>query len=188
MSLTPRSANNFSLDILRYLILLQVSPQELAEYYMPPFEACARSNVGSFMCSYNALNGVPTCSSSYLLQDILRDHWNWTRDYQYVVSDCDALQNVYKPHNWRDTREASAASSLLAGTDLDCGFYYQLHLPTAYEQGLIDDDTLDLAITRLYGALIKLGYFDAAETNPYRSLGFSNVVRSVPCLACWRLL
>lgn len=159
----------------RYEFDAKVSPQELAEYYMPPFEACARSNVGSFMCSYNALNGVPTCSSSYLLQDILRDHWNWTRDYQYVVSDCDALQNVYKPHNWRDTREASAASSLLAGTDLDCGFYYQLHLPTAYEQGLIDDDTLDLAITRLYGALIKLGYFDAAETNPYRSLGFSNV-------------
>ncbi|XXG94862.1 hypothetical protein Hte_001121 [Hypoxylon texense] len=159
----------------RYEFDAKVSPQELAEYYLPSFEACARSNVGSFMCSYNALNGVPTCSSSYLLQDILRDHWNWTRDYQYVVSDCDALQNVYKPHNWRDTREASAASSLLAGTDLDCGFYYQLHLPNAYEQGLIDDEALDLAVTRLYGALIKLGYFDPADTNPYRSLDFSDV-------------
>ncbi|KAI1759195.1 glycoside hydrolase family 3 protein [Hypoxylon sp. FL1150] len=159
----------------RYEFDAKISPQELSEYYMPPFEACAKANVGSFMCSYNALNGVPTCASSYLLQDILRDHWNWTRDYQYVVSDCDALQNVYKPHNWRDTREASAASSLLAGTDLDCGFYYQLHLPTAYDEGLIDEDTLDLAITRLYGSLIKLGYFDAADANPFRSLNFSHV-------------
>ncbi|KAI1382400.1 glycoside hydrolase family 3 protein [Hypoxylon crocopeplum] len=159
----------------RYEFDAQVIPQELAEYYMPPFEACARANVGSVMCSYNALNGVPTCSSSYILQDILRDHWNWTRDYQYVVSDCDALQNVYMPHNYRDTREASAASSLLAGTDLNCGTYYQIHLPTAYEQGLIDDNVLDQAITRLYSALIKLGYFDSTDSNQYRSLGFSDV-------------
>ncbi|KAI0833925.1 glycoside hydrolase family 3 protein [Hypoxylon sp. FL0890] len=159
----------------RYEFDAQVSPQELAEYFMPTFEACARANVGSIMCSYNALNGVPTCSNSYILQDILRDHWNWTRDYQYVVSDCDAVQNVYMPHDWRDTREAAAASALLAGTDLNCGTYYQIHLPTAYEQGLINDDALDQALTRLYAALIKLGYFDSADTSPYRSLGFSDV-------------
>ncbi|OTB06006.1 glycoside hydrolase family 3 protein [Hypoxylon sp. CI-4A] len=159
----------------RYEFDAEVNPQELAEYYMPPFEACARANVGSFMCSYNALNGVPTCSSSYILQDILRDHWNWTRDYQTIVSDCDALQNVYLPHEWRDTREASAASSLLAGTDLNCGTYYQIHLPTAYEQGLINDTALDLAITRSYASLIKLGYFESAEENPYRSLSFADV-------------
>lgn len=127
------------------------------------------------MLQYNALNGVPTCSNSYILQDILRDHWNWTRDYQYVVSDCDALQNVYKPHNYRDTREASVASSLLAGTDLDCGTYYQLHLPGAFEQGLIDSDLLDRAVGRIYSALIKLGYFDSPDSNPYRSLSFSDV-------------
>ncbi|KAI1659770.1 glycoside hydrolase family 3 protein [Daldinia decipiens] len=159
----------------RYEFDAIIGPQELAEYYMPPFEACARANVGSIMCSYNALNGVPTCASSYILQDILRDHWNWTRDYQYVVSDCDAIQNVYKPHNWRDTREASAASSLLAGTDLNCGTYYQIHLPAAYEQGLINDTVLDLSVTRLYASLIKLGYFDPDDSNKYRSLSFSDV-------------
>lgn len=159
----------------RYEFDAQVNPQDLAEYYMPPFEACVRANAGSFMCSYNALNGVPTCSSSYLLQDLLRDHWNWTREYQYVVSDCDALQNVYLPHGYRDTREASAASSLLAGTDLNCGTYYNLHLPRAYEQGLIDEEALDKAVTRIYSALIKLGYFDSAGSNPYRSLDFSDV-------------
>ncbi|KAI1476953.1 glycoside hydrolase family 3 protein [Daldinia eschscholtzii] len=159
----------------RYEFDAIVTPQELAEYYMPSFEACVRANVGSIMCSYNALNGVPTCSSSYLLQDILRDHWNWTREYQYVVSDCDALQNVYKPHEYRDTREASATSSLLAGTDLNCGTYYQIHLPAAYEQGLINDTTLDLSVTRLYAALIKLGYFDSEDSNEYRSLDFSDV-------------
>ncbi|KAL7629137.1 hypothetical protein AAE478_000656 [Parahypoxylon ruwenzoriense] len=162
----------------RYEFDAQINPQELAEYYMPPFEACARVNVGSIMCSYNSLNGIPACSSSYILQDILRDHWNWTREYQYVVSDCDALQNVYLPHKYRETRAAAAASSLLAGTDLDCGEYYGLHLPTAYEQGLINDTVLDGAISRIYSGLIKSGYFDPDDSNQYRSLGFSDVFTS----------
>ncbi|KAI1336942.1 glycoside hydrolase family 3 protein [Xylariaceae sp. FL0016] len=177
----------------RYANDVIINPQELAEYYMPPFEMCARSNVGSVvsfelprdrilviltsksMCAYNALNGVPTCSSSYILQDLLRDHWGWDRDYQYVVSDCDAIQNVFMPHNYRDTREAAAASSLLAGTDLNCGTYFQLHLPAAYDQGIIDDSVVDQAISRIYSALIKLGYFDPADATPYRSLDFADV-------------
>ncbi|KAI1498905.1 beta-glucosidase [Biscogniauxia marginata] len=159
----------------RYGFDAKINPQELAEYYMPPFEACTRANVGSIMCSYNALNGVPTCSSSYIIQDVLRDHWNWTREHQYVVSDCDSLQNVYLPHNYTETRAEAVASSLLAGTDLDCGTYYQIHLPDAYEQGLIDDAVLDQSVTRLYSTLTKLGYFDPADATPYRSLDFSDV-------------
>lgn len=72
------------------------------------------------MCSYNALNGVPTCADSYILQDILRDHWNWTGDGHYVTSDCDAIQNVFSPHYYTDTREQAVADTLIAGADLNC--------------------------------------------------------------------
>jgi len=95
----------------RYQWDAQVSSQDLAEYYMPPFQSCARdSNVGSFMCSYNSLNGVPTCADPWLLQDLLRDHWNWTSEQQWVTSDCDAIQNVFLPHNYTSTREEAVAS------------------------------------------------------------------------------
>lgn len=153
-----------------------VSPQDLSSYYMQPFQACARDgNVGSIMCSYNALNGVPSCANSYILQDILRDHWNWTEAHQYVVSDCDAVQNVYLPHAYKPTREEAVASQLAAGTDMDCGTYYGLHLPDAYSQGLIDDDDLDVAVVRLYTSLVRLGYFDPADASPYRALTWDNV-------------
>ena len=95
---------------------------QLVEYYTPPFKTCARdSNVGAFMCTYSALNGVPTCADPWLLQDVLRDHWNWTSEQQWVTSDCDSIQNVFYPHGYAATREEAAALSLKAGTDLDCG-------------------------------------------------------------------
>ena len=154
----------------------QIATQDLAEYYMQPFQACARdSNVGSIMCAYNAVNDVPTCADSYIMNDILRDHWAWTNDNQYITSDCDAVQNIYKPHNYAPTPEAAAADALIAGTDVNCGDYYQLHLPGAYAQGLINDTVLNQAVTRLYSALVKVGYFDPPSATPYRSLTFADV-------------
>ena len=160
----------------RYGFDAVINAQDLSGYYMQPFQQCVRdSKVGSVMCAYNALNGVPTCADPYILQDILRDHWNWTGDGQYVVSDCGAIQNVYMPHNWKPTREETVASTLTAGTDLDCGTYYKLHLPGALERGLINVTTLDTALVRLYSALVRLGYFDPAEATGYRSLGWEHV-------------
>jgi beta-D-xylosidase 4 len=72
------------------------------------------------MCSYNALNGVPTCADPYILQDVLRDHWNWTGEGQYVTSDCDAIQNIYAPHYYAPTQQQAVADALTAGTDLNC--------------------------------------------------------------------
>ncbi|KAK0497845.1 glycoside hydrolase superfamily [Armillaria luteobubalina] len=160
----------------RYQFDAQISSQDLAEYYMPPFQSCARdSNVGSFMCSYNAVNGVPTCADPYLLQTILREHWGWTNEQQYVTSDCDAVQNIYLPHEYTATREEAVAVALIAGTDLDCGTYYPDHLPAAFEQGLFNESTLDQALIRQYSALVRLGYFDPPEEQPYRQLTFNDV-------------
>jgi len=37
------------------------------------------------MCSYNSLNGVPTCGNKDLLNGVLRNRWDWDG---FVVSDC----------------------------------------------------------------------------------------------------
>ena len=47
------------------------------------------------MCSYNALNGVPACGNSFLLQDLARDAWGLEG---FVVSDCDAVAVIQNPH------------------------------------------------------------------------------------------
>lgn len=79
--------------VVRYRFNAIVSTQDLSEYYLPPFQQCARdSKVGSFMCSYNALNGTPACASEYLMTDILRNHWGWTEHNNFITSDCNAIQ------------------------------------------------------------------------------------------------
>lgn len=142
---------------------------------MPPFQSCARdSNVGAFMCSYNALNGVPTCADPYILQTILREHWGWTNEQQWVTSDCDAVQNIFMPHEYAATREEAVAKALIAGTDVNCGTYYQENLPKAYAQGLFNESTLDQALIRQYSSLVRLGYFDGLSV-PYRNISWSDV-------------
>lgn len=160
---------------MRYQFDGQISMQDLAEYYMPAFKACVKANVGAFMCSYNAVNGVPSCSNNYLIEDVLRGHWGWTNNQQWVVSNCDAVENVFLPHEYKSTRAEAVAASLKSGVDLNCGAYFQLYLPDAYKQGLITDEDVDQALVRLYSSLIQLGYFDLDEDQPYLSLGWKDV-------------
>ena len=159
----------------RYQWDAHVDTQDLVEYYLPPFQSCARdSNVGAVMCSYNALNGVPTCADPYLLQTILREHWGWADEQGWVTSDCDAVQNIFMPHDYAKTREETVAKALIAGTDVNCGTYYQENLPKAYAQGLFNETTLDQALIRQYSSLVRLGYFDGLAV-PYRNITWKDV-------------
>ena len=44
------------------------------------FRAGSADRIRIYRCSYNAVNGVPSCADTYLLQDILRDFWGFTQD------------------------------------------------------------------------------------------------------------
>lgn len=45
--------------------------------FQPPFKSCVlEGNVASVMCSYNQVNGKPTCGDPDLLAGIIRGEWN----------------------------------------------------------------------------------------------------------------
>ena len=55
---------------------MQVSKQDLEETYNVPFKACvSEGKVASVMCSYNQVNGKPTCADPSLLRDTIRGQW-----------------------------------------------------------------------------------------------------------------
>ncbi|KAG9253969.1 glycoside hydrolase superfamily, partial [Emericellopsis atlantica] len=138
-----------------------ISPQDMAEYYLAPFQTCARdAKCGSLMCAYNAVNGVPSCASSYLLEDILREHWGWTEHNNYVTSDCEAVLDVFANHKYAETNAEGTVLCFKAGMDTSCEYTSSSDIPGAWSQGLLDEDTVDRALGRLYEGLIRAGYFD----------------------------
>jgi xylan 1,4-beta-xylosidase len=152
-----------------------VSAQDLSEYYLPPFQQCARdSHVGSIMCSYNSVNGVPACANTYLMQTILREHWNWTNDHQYITSDCKAVQDLNGRHNYTTTAELAAAIAFTAGMDNICQ-YDTSDIISAFNQSILTEAVVDRALRRQYEALVRAGYFDPESSNPYRSLDWDSV-------------
>jgi xylan 1,4-beta-xylosidase len=153
-----------------------VSAQDLSEYYMQPFQQCARdTKVGSIMCSYNAVNGVPSCANSYQIETVLRGHWNWTKDENYITSDCTAIENMFTDHHSFPNRQQTVGAAINAGVDVDCGWYNPTFLPSAYSEGLFQESAIDTALTRLFSALIKSGYFNPPDTTPWRKLTWKNV-------------
>ncbi|OJJ42779.1 hypothetical protein ASPZODRAFT_2119063 [Penicilliopsis zonata CBS 506.65] len=152
---------------------LDPTQQDLGDFYLPSFKTCVRDvHVGSVMCSYNGVDGIPSCANEYLLRDMLRETYNFTGEYNYVVADCDAVANIYSPHSFTDSTAAAAAVALNAGTDLDCGYTYR-NLTQALAAEMTTEATLDQALSRLYSALFTVGYFDG--DSPYTGLAWKDV-------------
>ena len=163
----------YDIETNRYSNNLDPTQQDLGDYYLAPFKTCVRDvAVGSIMCAYNAVDGVPSCASEYLLQDVLREAWNFSSPYNYVTSDCDAIGNIYDSHHFVDSYDAAAAVALNAGTDLNCGSTYS-DLNASVEMNMTTVANVDQALTRLYNALFTVGYFDGDSIFDY--LGWSDV-------------
>lgn len=148
-----------------------VAPErDLRETYWPAFRATiTEGHAGSVMCAYNRLNGEPACANTNLLGEVLRGEWGFDG---YVVSDCGAIDDIYRRHHFVKTAEEASALAVKRGTDLECGDSYK-SLVNAVKQGLIAESEIDRALKRLFTARFRLGMFDPPEMVPYAQIPFS---------------
>ena len=92
-----------------------VTARDFWETYMPAFHACVvEAQASHVMCAYNAVNGVPSCANPGLLNEILRDQWNFTG---FVVGDYDAWAFLKDQQQVADTYVEAAAMGIVAGID-----------------------------------------------------------------------
>src|SRR4051812_48891478 len=151
-------------ESLRHTFDVRPPERDLQDTYLPAFRAAiVEGKAGSVMSAYNRLNGEPLCASPRMLKEILRGAWGFPG---YVVSDCDAVADIYKKHNFRKTEEEGVAVAVKTGTDLTCGYEYRA-LPAAVKQGLVTEAEIDTAVRRLFEARFRLGMFDPPESVPY---------------------
>jgi beta-glucosidase len=152
---------------LRHTFDAIVSKKEIFETYLPAFKALVDAGVESVMGAYNRTLGEPCCGSYYLLKEILRETWGFKG---HVVSDCWAIRDFHEHHKVTGSPEESAALALNAGCDINCGCTYP-QLTVAYKKGLVTEEAINTALTRLLRTRFKLGMFEPAGSGKYDSLG-----------------
>ncbi len=141
---------------------VDMSHWRMFNYYFPPYEAAAKVGAGSFMTSFNVVDGIPATGNKWLLTDVLRKKWNWNG---FVVTDYTAIQEM-TDHGLGDLQTVSALA-LNAGTDMDMvadGFIGTLE--KSIREGRVTEEAVNQACRRILEAKYKLGLFD----DPYRYL------------------
>ena len=168
-------------NVTRHTFNAIVSEQDLVEYYWVPFRSCVeRAHAKSIMCSYNAVNGVPSCANSLFQNEIVREEWGFDG---FIVSDCGAISN-FGAHNYTNSSEAASKAAIKGGTDTNCGSTYAKSLADAVTHGLLTEDQLDVSVRRVMEYMFRLGYMDPADQQPYNvsmdpaALGRANLLFS----------
>ncbi len=163
-------------ETTRHKADVTVSKHDELDTYLPAFRATVtEAHAGSVMCAYNSINGEPACANQFLLVDQLRGAWKFNG---YVVSDCAAVRNIFDGHKFRPSQAEASAISLHRGMDNECIDFttkvtdnndYAPYIE-AVKKGYLQESDIDLALTRLFTARIKLGMFDPPSMVPFSTI------------------
>src|SRR5713226_5301993 len=154
----------------RHAFDARVYERDLRETYLPAFRATVmEAQAASVMCAYNRTNTEPCCANDRLMMDILRKEWGFNG---YVVSDCGAISDIWKGHQFAKSEAAASAMAVKVGTDLACGREYS-SLIQAVKEGLISEAEIDVSLKRLMTARFRLGMFDPPEMVAFARIPFS---------------
>jgi len=164
----------------RHFADVDVSKHDMEDTYLPAFRAAVvEGHAGSVMCAYNGINGQPACANEFTLEHTLRGAWGFQG---YVVSDCDAVRDIFNGHHYRPSQPQASAISLERGMDNECADFgeaqgdsdYKPFL-TAVQQGYLPESAIDRTLIRLFTARIRLGMFDPPSKVPYSRIPASEL-------------
>jgi len=138
----------------------RVSERELREIFLFPFEVAIREGGSlSLMNAYHEIDGVPCACSKFLLTKILKEEWGFKG---YVVSDYFAIEMLNTFHKVAKDLKESAIKALEAGIDIELPDIkcYGQPLLEAVKEGLISEEVIDNAVSRVLKVKFMLGLFD----------------------------
>lgn len=144
-----------------------VGERELRSAYLPVFEAAVKKgNAQGIMAAYHELDGVPCAGNKWLLNDVLRDEWDFRG---FVLSDLGAIRRLKSVFHSAEDDKGVIIQSLKAGMDMQ--FYdfpsdvFQGSIIEAVQNGELDIAVLDRAVRNVLRVKFKLGLFDSPFVN-----------------------
>ena len=125
---------------------VDISERTFRDVYLPPYKAGVDAGALTLMASFNEIGGIPSSGSKYLLNDILRNEWNFKG---FVVSDWNSIGEMINHGFASDLRNAGEIS-LNAGLDMDMeSRSYITHLKDLVDEGKVDEDVIDESVKRI---------------------------------------
>jgi beta-glucosidase len=144
------------------------SQHDLWETYLPAFEMLVKEGrVEIIMGAYNRVYGESASGSKLLLTDILRKKWGFQG---HIVSDCDAVADIWKGHKIASTEAEACAIAIKAGLNVECGSTFKA-LKDALAQNLLTEQDIDHALKPLMMTRLKLGILQPDADCPYNKIG-----------------
>jgi beta-glucosidase len=145
--------------------------RELRTTWLPSFKrAIIDANAWNIMGAYHSYDGIPSVADDHLQETILRKEWG----YKYwVTSDAGATDRLCcnfklcqcKTKDKPIDSEAVTLMALPSGNDVEMGggSYNYENIPQLVEEGKLDIEVVDRAVTRQLRAKFEMGLFE----NPY---------------------
>ncbi|MEQ1473617.1 MAG: glycoside hydrolase family 3 N-terminal domain-containing protein, partial [Candidatus Acidiferrum sp.] len=151
------------------------SERVVREYFLKPFEVAVKEgHIRTVMPSYNEVDGIPSHSNKYFLENILRKEWGFPGA---VVSDYFGITELRTIHHIAGDNETAARYALDAGVDMELPFAGGY--PTLVEQikqNKVSEAAVDRAVTRILRAKFTAGLFEDPYVDPAYAEKFTNNV------------
>ncbi|GAA4903209.1 glycoside hydrolase family 3 C-terminal domain-containing protein [Ferrimonas pelagia] len=178
-------ANNTEHD--RFHANADISEKQLREYYFPAYkQAVQEGDAKIIMTAYNALNGEPAVTNTWLVKDVLRGEWGFDG---FVIGDYASAQMITKGwaergfygHEIYDTTADSIAAVLNAETlDYTNEGLFHTHGPAVIAEGKAKAESLDRAFRNVMRVALRLGMFDPEELSPWKDIPFETMTTFKP--------
>jgi len=140
---------------------VDMSNSKLYNTVLPPFKAAVDAGIGTFMNSFNTLNGIPATGNIFLQRDILKGAWGFKG---FVVSDWASIAEMIT-HGYAANGADAAQKAVIAGSDMDMeSSIYVKELVQLVKKGAVKESVINDAVRRILRVKFELGLFD----NPYR--------------------
>lgn len=137
----------------------EIGEREMRSLHLYPFEKIVKeANIYSVMPSYNEVDGIPAHANRFLLQDILRNEWQFKG---FVFADYGSVGMLKSFHKVAPTAKEAAKRALTAGVDIEAPWAETY--PTLIEMAKsneIDIDLINRACRRVLTAKFKAGLFE----------------------------
>lgn len=140
---------------------VDVSRYALWNYYLPPYKAAVDAGAATVMNSFNIIDGVPASGNDYLINQVLKNRWNFKG---FVVSDWASFGELVN-HGYAENEAEAAKMCILAGSDMDmeAGIVIKT-MASQVKNGEVPMSRIDDAVARILKIKFKLGLFD----EPYK--------------------